>query len=488
MIKNSKLNTLLIVPVLFMMMALISHPVYATETPGDGLVGADEVIDDDVVLSAENPSMLGTVNGMLIILGNHALVDGTVNGDVIALGNYIEIGENAHITGNIFGGGYVMRIAGKVDGSLAGGSYTLVLDQNSAIGRNFYYGAFSTDLMDSASIGSDAYIGAYQAKLAGSIGRDLNVSAAAVQLTGSIGRNATMDVASPDNGESAPYYMFPMNNAQNQDLPREAQELIPIQEKPGLTISDSAEIGGKLTYTSPQPQEQTILVAPSEGTVYQTPVPEPETVEQGERPIVFQDAEKGTSAFVAGMILTWVWNVVKAFITLLLIALLAFWLVPNKFEQSLQTLKSKPGKSFAYGLLAYFGGFALLFFGFVIMVCFTAFLAVITFGTLGFYFFLIGFSTYFMAFALFLLLTFVGSKILVAYFVGEWLLKIMSKTPTQGRALPLILGLVLYIVLGYVPFLGFVIRSMMTLFGAGAILLVLLNSWQERKVKALPAE
>jgi hypothetical protein len=26
------------------------------------------------------------------------------------------------------------------------------------------------------------------------------------------------------------------------------------------------------------------------------------------------------------------------------------------------------------------------------------------------------------------------------------------------------------------------------LFGAGAILLVLLNSWQERKVKALPAE
>jgi hypothetical protein len=409
-----------------------------------------------------------------------------VNGDVIAMGNYVEIGENAHITGNIFGGGYVMRMAGKVDGSLAGGSYTLVLDKNSAIGRNFYYGAFSTDLLETTSIGSDAYIAAYQSNLNGSIGRDLNVSAAAVQLTGSIGRNAVMDVAAPDNTQSMPYFMPP--TGQNQNLPAEAQKLIPSQQKPGLTISDTATIAGKLTYTSPLPQKETVLVTPSEGTVYQTPVPDPETVDQGERPIVFQDAEKGTTAFVAGMILTWVWKVIKAFITLLLIALLAFWLVPHKFDQSLQTLKSKPGKSFAYGLLATIGGFALLFFGLVIMVCFTAFLAVITFGTLGFYFFLIGFSTYFMAFALFLLLTFVGSKILVAYFVGEWLLKIMSKTPTQGRALPLILGLVLYIVLGYVPFLGFVIRSIMTLFGAGAILIVLLDSWQERKSKALPAE
>ena len=487
MIKNSKFQYLLIVPVLLMMMALISHPVYATETPGDGIVGAGEVIDDDVVLSAENPSMLGTVNGMLIILGDHALVDGTVNGDVIAMGNYVEIGENAHITGNIFGGGYILRMAGKVDGSLAGGSNTLVLDQNSTIGRNLYFGSFSNELKESASIGSDAYIGAYQAILAGSIGRDLNIGAAAVQLSGRIGRNATMDVASPDNAEPMPYFMFPMN-AQNQNLPRDAQELIPIQEKPGLTISDTAEIGGKLIYTSPQPQEQTILVTPPEGTVYQTPVPEPESADQGERPIVFQDAEKGTTAFVAGMILTWVWHVIKAFITLLLIALLAFWLVPQKFEQSLQVLKSKPGKSFGYGMLAFFGGFALLFFGLILVICFTAFLAVITFGTLGFYFFLIGFSTYFLAFALFLLLTFVGSKILVAYFVGEWLLNIMSKTPTQGRALPLILGLVVYILVGYVPVLGFIVRAMMTFFGAGAILIVLLDSWQARKTKALPTE
>jgi len=487
MIKHSKIHFVLIVPVLLMMMALITHPVYATEIPGDGLIAAGEVIDDDVILTAENPTMLGTVNGMLIILGNHARIDGTVNGDVIAVGNYIEIGENAHITGNVFSGGYLIHLIGQVDGSLAGGSNVLVLDQASVIQRNLYYGGFSAELMDSASIGSDVYLGAYQANLAGTIGRDLNVGAASLQIDGSIGRNAKIEVGAPNTSEPMPYFMFPMNS-QNDALPREAQKLIPIQEKPGLTITDAASIGGKLTYTSPLPQSEAILVSPPEGTVYQTPVPDPDTVQQGERPIVFTNAEKGTTTFITGMILTWIWRVMKAFITLLIIALLLFWLMPKKFDQSQQILQHKPAKSFGYGLLAFFGGFALLFFSLIIIASFTAFLALITFGTLGFYFFLIGFSVFFLTLALYLLLTFIGSKIVVAYFVGNWLLKAMSKTPTQGRIMPLMLGLILYILVGYVPFLGFTVRTIITLFGAGAILLVLQEIWQNRKPAALSAE
>jgi hypothetical protein len=487
MVKGSKFRFYYILPVLFMLMALTVHPVYATENPGDGIVGAGEVIDDDVILDAENPQMLGTVNGMLIILGNHALVDGTVNGDVFAIGNYVEFGKNAHVTGNVFSAGYIISMSGQIDGSNASAGYSSVYQDGSSIGRNMYSGAFSTELKPESTVAMDVYIGAYQAMLDGTIGRDLNIGGGYIGLTGSVGRNALIEVGAPGVNEPAPF-AFSSMTGQNENLPAEAKKLIPTQRSLGLEISESAVIGGKLTYVSPLPQTDTVQVKPSGGTVYQTPVPDPESQQTGQQPVVFQHAEKGTAAFVAGIIITWVWTVLKAFITLLLVALLVFWLVPRPFEQSLQMLKDKPARSFGFGILAIAGGFILLFFSLVVLVCFTAFLGIITFGTLGFYFFLISFSCYFLVFALFLLLSLVVSKILVAYFVGEWLLGKLSKTPVQGRAIPLILGLVLFIILGYVPFLGFIVRSIMTVFGTGAIYLTLQTLWQNRKGKAIPAE
>jgi hypothetical protein len=257
---------------------------------------------------------------------------------------------------------------------------------------------------------------------------------------------------------------------------------------PGLTINETAQISGKLTYTSSSTQTESIQTTPPEGIYYQTPVPNPESTEHKADTIVFQHAERGSAAFIFGLILTWIWRVVKAFITLGVIALLFFWLIPQKFDQSLQMLKEHPGKSFTYGILTLFAGFVLLFFVLIILVSFTAFLAIVTFGTLGFYFFLISFSCYFLILAFFLIFSFVGSKILVAYFVGEWLIKVLSKSAVQGRALPLIVGLVLYVVVGYLPVLGFLTQIIMILFGTGALFLTAQTWWQSRKPAALPAE
>ncbi|MBI9049399.1 MAG: hypothetical protein JEZ00_08265 [Anaerolineaceae bacterium] len=489
MFKDSKFRYLLIVPVLLLIMALTIQPVYATEIPGDGVVGADEVINDDVLLGADNPTMLGTVNGMLIMAGNHVLIDGTVNGDVFAFGNYVEIGENAHITGNIFSGGYLIDMAGIVDGSFAGGAYAFVLENSAAVERNLYFGGYSAEIAQAASIGMDASIGTYQTVLHGSIARDLNIGAAAVLIDGSIGRNAIIDVAAPGYNEPPPYYFYSMNQ-QNEALPIEAQEFLPDQMDMGLIISEDAEIGGKITYVSPQPQSETIQVSPPDGIVYQTPVPDPDEMrDNGQQPIVFQHAERGTASFITGMILTWIWRITKAFITLGLIALLVFWLFPKKFDETVQVLKTKPGKSFGYGILVILGGYVLLSFALLVLICFTAFLAVITFGELGFYFFLISFSCYFLVMAIFLILVSMVSKIVVAYLIGSWLLKSLSKTPVNGRAMPLIVGLVLYIILGFIPILGYLVRTVMTLFGTGAIYLILLDWWNSRKnEKTLLAE
>jgi cytoskeletal protein CcmA (bactofilin family) len=487
MYKNSKLRALLIVPVLLLLLVSTVQPVFATEFPQDGIIGADEVIDDDVILGSDNPTVLGTVNGMLIVAGNHIFIDGTINGDVIAMGNYVEIGENATIHGNIFSGAYLVNLAGTVDGSFFGGAYTIHVADTADISRNMYAGGFAINVEPEATIATDAMLGAYQATLHGKIGRDLKVGSGALLIDGSIGRNANIDVESPMTSESISMYMMPYYQ-QNDALPAEASQYIPTQMDPGLTITDSAEIGGKITYVSPQPQEDSIMIAPQGGIVYQTPVPDPDNHEyEQQQTIVFQDSEQGTFGFFAGMALTWIWRIIKAFITLALIALLVFWLFPGKFDESVEALKNKPLPSFGYGLLATIGGGIILGFAFLVLICVTAFLIVISFGELGSYFFLIAFSAFFIVLAVFMILTNLVSKILVAYLVGRWLINTLSKEPISGRTWPLIVGLILYLIVGYMPFIGWFLRYLMTLFGSGAIYLVLRDWMRSRKQPAIEA-
>jgi cytoskeletal protein CcmA (bactofilin family) len=480
MFKNSKLRVLLIVPVLVILLAFSTQPVFATEFPQDDTIAADEVIDDDVIMSADNPTVLGTVNGMLVISGNHVFIDGTINGDVIAMGNYIEIGENAHISGNVFSGGYLVHMAGQTDGSFAGGGYTIHMDNSANIARNMYAGGFAVTIMQDANIAMDAFIGSYQTVMHGTIGRDLQDGSGALLIDGEIGRDALLDVEAPGADQGMPMSMMPFNQ-QNSSLPAEAYQYIPSQMDLGLTITNDAKIGGKITYVSPQPQSESINVSPDGGIVYQTPVPDPDDQSAQQQPVVFQDAERGSFGFAAGMFITWVWHIVKAFITLALIALLVFWLVPGKFDETVQNLKEKPLPSLGYGFLATIGGTIILGFAFVVLLCFTAFLTVITFGELGFYFFLISFSAFFMVLALFLILTNLVSKIVVAYWVGSWMIKTLSKSPVNSRTMPLIVGLIIYIVLGFIPIIGWFIRYSMTIFGSGAIYITLLNWLRSRK-------
>ena len=481
MFKESKYRALLIVPVLLFLLVFVVQPVYATEFPQDGIIGADEVIDDDVIIGADNPSVLGTVNGMLIVAGNHIFIDGTINGDVFAMGNYVEIGENAKINGNLFSGGYLVNLAGQLDGSFAAGGFAIYVDDTADIARNMYSGGFSVNIEPDAHIGTDAMLGSYQTTMHGTIGRDLKDGSGALLIDGSIGRNAYIDVEAPTSNQNMPMSMMMPYYQQNDALPPEARQYIPDQMDMGLTIADSAEIGGKITYVSPQPQEESIMVVPEGGIVYQTPIPDPDAQETEQQPIIFHDAEKGTFGFFAGMAVTWIWRIVKAFITLALIALLVFWLFPRKFDESIQALKEKPLPSLGYGLLATIGGVIILGFAFLVLICITAFLMIISFGELGFYFFLIAFSAFFMITALFMILTNLVSKIVVAYMVGSWLIGVLSKNPVSGRIMPLVVGLILYLILGYIPFVGWFVRYLVTLFGSGAIYLTLRNWWHDRK-------
>jgi hypothetical protein len=63
-----------------------AQTVRAMEIDSDGKVGADEVINDDLILTQDTVEMAGTVNGNLMAFGSNITISGTVNGDVVTGG------------------------------------------------------------------------------------------------------------------------------------------------------------------------------------------------------------------------------------------------------------------------------------------------------------------------------------------------------------------------------------------------------------------
>ena len=85
---------LLVVAGLALLVGLITaSTAWAVETrSGDSVViGPDEVVDDDLYVTANNVVIDGTIRGDLVAFGQNITVDGTVEGDLIAAGRSVEI-------------------------------------------------------------------------------------------------------------------------------------------------------------------------------------------------------------------------------------------------------------------------------------------------------------------------------------------------------------------------------------------------------------
>ena len=90
----SKRGSLLLVGLVLLVIMLFVSTVWAVETrSGDQIViGPDEVIEDDLYVTASEILMEGTIRGDLVAFGNTISVGGTVEGDLIAASQSVEIG------------------------------------------------------------------------------------------------------------------------------------------------------------------------------------------------------------------------------------------------------------------------------------------------------------------------------------------------------------------------------------------------------------
>ncbi|MBN1953599.1 MAG: polymer-forming cytoskeletal protein [Anaerolineae bacterium] len=426
----------------------ITRVVRAVEFDDDGTVAAGEVIDDDLFISAETVTIDGVVNGDLFASGSTVVVNGEVNGNLIVSGAEVEI--NGLVAGSLVFGGQMLLLNGEVGGTVYAGGSQLTLASSANVGRNVFFGGFSLDTEQESVIGRDLIMGGSQARLAGEVDGDVQADVAAFELSGYVGGDVRASVEEP--GEGPPIqFLWPG---------------LPPMMDPGIRVAESAQVAGTLTYISPVPQEEAIRASPVGGIVY----------EQAQLDVEPQ-------ADLATSVGPWLLARLRDLITLLVLGGIAVWRIPALLGRLADKARTALLPSAGWGALSLIAGYVGILFAGTVVLVLGFLLGVVTLGGLARTVFGIGFSSLGLVFASFSLAVAYGSKLVVAHWIGNGLLRRFSPQHA-GSGWGVILGVFVYMLLRSIPFLGWVVGALVTLVGLGAMWLLFR---ERRRAPAVPA-
>lgn len=411
----------------------ITSPASAVEirTDGEVEIPTGEVIDDDLYIFAET-----------------IIVDGTIQGDLIAFGATITLGPEAVVEGDLMSAGQSVTVNGTVEDDTRIAGAALSVGNSGQIGDDLIAAGYSLETKPGSKIDGSLFYAGGQALLTGEIAEEATVNTASLQLDGTIGGNVQVEVgAAGDVPPFSPLMFIP-------NMP-------PVPSVPGgLTIGPDAKIKGGLTYTAPVDTDiPTGTVAGS--VTHQVPeieedqaAPEPTTAERT---------------------FNWLFSLLRTFLTLLLIGLLLVWLLPSFIRQSVDQLQTRPLPSLGWGLVTFFGFFVVIFILVLAIILMSIILGLITLGGLLRSTAAVGAFTTFGLVLVFLIATAYISKILVSYLGGRLILTRVRPDWEDSRFWPLIVGLVIFVILAAIPYVGWVINFLVILFGLGALVLLIIK-------------
>jgi cytoskeletal protein CcmA (bactofilin family) len=394
-----------------------ASPVGALETrSGDEVViGPDEVIEDDLYVTAGEVVVDGTVRGDLIAFGGSIVVDGTVEGDLIGAARSVVIGGTVEDD---------VRIAGQ----------TLLLGEGAEVEDDLIAAAFSLENVPDSAVGGTLMYAGYQALLQGTVGEDVNAAANGLELGGEVGANVDAEVDGEDGGP--PAFLF----APQADLPT---------VDPGLTLTDSATVGGDLTYESstearidPQAQIEGELIG------------EERPAEEEEDAYTFADA---------------VFDHLRSFVALLLVGLILIWIAPNWVRRRAGTVLERPVASLGWGVLGLVAFLALAVAILLATLVLAVILGLLTLGGLVALIVVLGLLAEVVLVLAFWIFTNYLAQIVVSFLAGLLLVEAVRPGRGSGRVLPLVVGLILYVILRAIPVLGALVGLAVVLLGLGAL-------------------
>jgi hypothetical protein len=399
------------------------------------VIEAGEVIDDDLIVFANELVMDGTIKGDLIVFATTAKVNGLIEGDL--MGGAQEINLNGIIRDDV-------RMGGAV----------LTLGEAAQIGDDLIAGGYSLESKAGSLVEGDMLIGVGQSRLAGDIGGDLWMSGGGLELLGTVTGDVEAEVGSAADAPTFSPFTF-MPNAPS----------VPTFVW-GLTVDDQAQVGGDLRYASPG--EVTVPAGLVAGNVSFEQVI-PDTGEVAE-----------TVVTPTQQIMNWLANVVRQLITLLIIGALMVWLAPHWTNKVAAYVREKPLPSLGWGLVTVVAIFAVVLFILFAMVLLAIALGALTFDGLSN---TVIISGLFIIFGLGLLFAFTVAffaKIIVGVATGRFIFNLFNSQLANNDYWSMALGVFLIVVLAAIPWFGLLVSLIVTLLGFGAFWQEGRKGWRQR--------
>lgn len=394
-----------------------------------GAARADWSIVGDTVPAGQ------VIDNDVLARGTDVVIDGTINGDLLALGSNVTV--NGTVSGSLVAVGRNVTINGEVGGSTYTAARTLKLGPPAQVANNVHFAGLLLDSQSGSRIERDLVAASIRGRISSDIGRSLNAAILLLTFNGRIGSGGTA----------------------------------PGVEAPGdAALPSQVEPGGVLLFVGSSAGKPLSLAAPARGSLY-----------------LQQDEDAGS---VAG-IPEWLIARLGDLAVLLLVGGLVIWLRPILIQRPAERLRRKPLPAAGFGLLALtiaINAVAVAILLGVLLLVVGVWLGGVTLWTLAFLLWGIGYPALILAFALFALSVLYGSKVIVAEMVGRLILKRISPQALEYRILPLLLGLVLYVVLRSIPLLGWAIEIVVTVFGLGAIWVALRDQRSPTDQAPVPVE
>jgi cytoskeletal protein CcmA (bactofilin family) len=409
---------IIILAVLLALVGLFAAaPARAADTRGGDqvLIGSEEVIADDLYVAANTVTIDGTVKGDVVAIAGQVTINGTVEGDLLATG------QGVVINGVV---GDDVRAAGQA----------IMLGPRARVAGDLVIGGMSLENQSGSVVEGDLLIGAYQALLAGRIGQNVRGGMNRLELRGAVDGDVDVGVSGNDTVSGLRFQPA-------------AQTPIPAVP-PNLTIADSARIGGKLLYQSSAEAAISPAAQVAGGIAFN-------------RLTAAQSAASAPS--IPGL------YYLRRFAGLLLVGLLLLWLLPAWTRRMADSVEARPLPSLAWGVVAFVAFVAAV----IAILIFTIALA-IAFGYLtlgGLSALVIGLGLLANAALVLGYITFVGyvAAVVVALMAGRWLVQKAQPAWAELPLVPLAVGLVLYVALIAIPWLGPLVGLLVTLLALGAL-------------------
>ena len=396
--------------ILFLLALGVFQPALAKGVILKGDVPAGQVVDNDLFLVGDSPS-----------------IDGTVHGDVYAIGSLVTI--NGEIDGSLFLLGEAVQINNVVQGTVYGVSLETTLGSEAALQRNLYYVGLNLITEPGASIGRDLIAWCSGAQLNGSVGRDMKAAIGPLQMI-----NAVLDLI------GAPQIRL--------------RDVIRGSAAPVWRMSGAGALLGLAGWEAAQ-----TVASPRD--IHLEPAGLRAALQAGE----IDWSQVGD----------WALNRVEDLVVLFVFGLLAAWLFPRRLIGAGQALEKKPLPALGYGLLGLVLAVNLL--GVVLLLAIIFLFIGLWIGTLDLWalalaFWSVAYPALALGGAIVWLFVVFGTKVIAAYFAGDWLLRKFAPQAAH-RLLAIFIGLLIYVLLISIPMIGWVIAVAATALGIGAVWLEL---------------